>query len=127
MATENVILKYTMQAQENLSAGQYLAVSLDDGKKAEAGHEASGVLMNKPESGEMATIGVIGIMKYKAGGAVTKGDRLTVKASGLFYSADSGSYIVGTARETLSGAGSIGTGLFNFTTPVYASTADFVN
>lgn len=127
MATENIILKDTLQATEDMSSYQYLAVSLDDGKRADAGHEATGILLNKPKTGEMATIGIIGIMKYKAGGAITKGDRLIVQSNGLFYTAGSGYHIVGTARETLSGADSIGTGLFNFTTPIYASTSDFIN
>ena len=127
MAIENVILKDSIPVTEDLSAHQHTAISIEDGQQADYGHEATGILLNKPKSGEIATIGVMGIMKYKAGGGITKGDRLVVKTDGLLYTAGSGFHIVGTARETLSGANSIGTGYFNFAVPIYAFSSDFIN
>lgn len=120
MAFENTLLPYTLTAGEDLSGCQYHAVSLEDGKLASGGHEASGILLNKPASGQHAQVGLMGIMKYAAGGGThTKGVRLAVTTSGWFIAATSGSYMVGTAFTTAT-SGSIGTGLFVFGHPVYA-------
>jgi len=126
MAFENVLLKYTLQAGEDLSASQYLAVSLEDGQGADTGAEASGILLNKPVDKAHAEIGLVGIMKYKAGGGDhTKGIRLAVTTNGWLKSAGSGDFLVGTALISVA-SGSIGTGLLDFTTPVYAFSSSFV-
>lgn len=126
MAFENVLLKYTIQAGEDLSSSQYLAVSLEDGQGADTGDEASGILLNKPEDKAHAELGLMGIMKYKAGGGThTKGQRLAVTTNGWLKAAGSGDFLVGTALQTVT-SGSIGTGLLDFTTPVYAFSSSFV-
>jgi len=126
MAFENVLLPYTIQAGEDLSSYQYHAVSLEDGQLAAAGYESSGILLNKPADKQHAQLGLIGIMKYKAGGGThTKGIRLAVTTSGWLKSAGSGDFIVGTALTTTT-SGSVGTGLLNFTAPIYAFTSSFI-
>lgn len=118
MAVENVKDVFTMEAKEDLSAYQYHAVALDDGKLATNGEEAKGILIGKPKINEFATVGIRGQIKYRAGGAVTLGGKLTVAANGWFTAADSGDYIVGEALNTVT-SGSIGTGDFSFATAPY--------
>ena len=119
-------LETTIQALENLNtdAFQYHAIALDDGKLANNGGEAAGIIKNKPKSGEAATIGYIGEMRFAAGLAVSADDGLTVTTSGWFKAAGSGSYIVGRAKAAVT-SGSIGFGIFDFTKPVYASESSF--
>lgn len=109
----------TRKAGGDLSNGQYHAVALDDGDFAANGKEAGGILINKPESGEAASLAVIGESRFAAGGAVAAGARLTVSASGWFTACASGYYFVGRNGDAAVTSGSIGKGFFNFATPVY--------
>lgn len=120
MATENVRMLASITAGEDLntSGHRYHAIALDDGKLAVNGLEAGGILVNKPKTGDGLTLGYIGEMKYAAGAAISKGARLTVATSGWFTTCASGSYFVGRSKVAVS-SGSMGTGLFNFTAPVY--------
>jgi len=115
----------TIVALEALDTHQYQAVALDDGKVANNGSEAIGILLNKPKINEHATLAYKGISKFRAGGAITKGKRMTVATSGYFTTAGSGYYTVGRALETVT-SGSIGVGAFDFTNPNYANTSDFI-
>jgi len=115
MATSNVRMNTTIQAAEALTSYQYHAIALDDGCLANNGEEASGILLNKPASGEFITLGYIGEMKFKAGAAVSKGDKVTVTTSGWFITADSNDPILGEAKAAVT-SGSIGTGIFSFPT-----------
>jgi hypothetical protein len=92
-----------------------IAISLDDRKVANNDLEASGILQphSKPKSGEHGSIGVMGIMKFRAGGAVGAGARVTVTTSGYFTVVVSGGNVVGRAVESVT-SGSIGTGIFQF-------------
>lgn len=126
MAVENKYQSTTVEAGEDLNSGvQYHGFALNDGKLANSGDEASGILMNKPIEGRFAQIGIKGEMKFAAGGAVTKDDPLTVTTSGWFAVCGSGYYICGKAKKAVT-SGSIGTGLFDFTAPVYAFSSSFV-
>lgn len=126
MAIENVLLEYTLPAGEDLSSCQYFAISLEDGQRAASGHEASGILLNKPADNAHAQVGLVGIIKYKAGGGThAKGIRLAVTTNGWLKSAGSGDFIVGTALATVT-SGSTGTGLLNFTAPIYAFSSSFI-
>ncbi len=109
----NVNLTTTIEAGEDLSSSQYLAICLDDGKVATTGEEAAGILLNKPESGQHATLAYVGEIDYLAGGAITKGAKLTVGAGGYVTAADSSDTVVGEAKETIT-SGSIGIGMFAF-------------
>lgn len=119
MATDNAIVTMTLQALEDLSAAgaKYHAVAIDDGKLANNGEEASGILINDPASGQDATLVREGESKFSAGAAVTAGDKLTVTTSGWFITATSYSAVVGTAKASVT-SGSIGTGIFNFANQV---------
>ena len=125
MATENVFQSTTIEAKADLSSLQYFAIALDDGQRAVNGAEACGILMNKPAENRFAQIGIKGEMKFRTGGALTAGKKLTVDSNSTFIAAGSGFWIVGTAKKAVT-SGSIGTGLFDFTTPVYAFSSSFV-
>jgi hypothetical protein len=103
----------TIQAAEDLDTLQYHAIALDDAKLANNGAEASGILQNKPKSGDHASIAYVGESRYAAGLAVTKGDKLTVTTSGWLIPATSGSTVVGKAVDTVT-SGSYGNGIFSF-------------
>ena len=116
MATEGKRFETTFEAGEDLNSGcQYHAIAIDDGKLANSGEEASGILLNKPESGEFGTLGYMGEMKFAAGAAVAKGAKLTVATSGWFTTADSNDPVLGEAKAAVT-SGSTGTGLFEFPT-----------
>jgi len=117
MAIQNMRFNTTIQAKEDLNtdAFQYHAIALDDGLLANNGEETSGILLNKPKSGEFLTLGYIGEMKFAAGLAIAKGAKLTVTTSGWFTTADSNDPILGEAKGAVT-SGSLGTGLFNIPT-----------
>ena len=118
MATQNVLFNTSIEAKEDLngSAFQYHAVALDDGKLANNGLEASGILLNKPKTGEGLTLGYFGEQKFAAGGTISAGARISVTTSGWFTAALSGDYSVGRNKTAVT-SGSLGTGMFNFNTP----------
>ena len=119
------VLTWSIQAKEALDTHQYQAVALDDGKVANNGAEALGILINKPKINEHAQLVIEGICKFRAGGAIAKAARMTVATSGYMTTAGSGYYPVGIALAAVT-SGSIGTGLFRFGNPVYANTSDFI-
>ena len=118
MATNNWFRSTTIEAGEDLTGRQYHAIALDDGEIADNSHEAGGILINKPKSGEFLTLGYLGEMKFRAGVGLSGGNRLRVTTSGYFVAADSGYYTVGRAKVAVT-SGSIGTGFFNFIAPFY--------
>ena len=99
-------------AGEDLSAAQYHAIEID-GTIAQNATTAIGMLQNKPESGEDAELAYSGRSRYRAGGAITTGGRLTCSASGWITAAGSGDDFFGRALSTVT-SGSIGEGVFNF-------------
>lgn len=101
-----------VDAAEDLSALQYRAVDID-GTLAANNVEAFGVLQNKPENGEDASLGYFGKMRYRAGLAITRGSGVTVTASGWFVAVASNDVAIGTALAAVS-SGGIGQGMFNF-------------
>lgn len=110
----NLNLTTTVQAKETLTSHQYLAFCLDDGKIANTGEEACGILLNKPANNDFATIAYLGEIDFIAGAAISLGDKLTVTTSGYFITANSGDHTsVGIAKEAVT-SGSIGTGIFGF-------------
>lgn len=116
MAVFNEIQTTTLQVTEDLNAAQqYHAIDFSDGKIADTGLQACGILMNKPKNGEFGTLAHFGECKFHAGGAITAGARITVATSGYFTACASGYYVVGTCKTTVT-SGSIGVGIFNFAT-----------
>lgn len=120
MSVEGPQVRDTFEALEDLNSHQYFAVALDDGKIANDGEEARGILLNNPKTNEFGTVATKGVSKFRAGKALTKGDKLTVTTSGWFTTGDSGYFIVGECRNTVT-SGSIGTGDFLFQTAPYLS------
>lgn len=122
--------QYTVKAAEDLSnlvkgtGAIFKAVAADDRKLAANGLEAVGIICYGGESGNHITLDTAGIGKFTAGGAVSAGARLTVSGSGYFIAATSGSYVVGRALETAVASGAVGTGIFNFATPVYMTSSN---
>ena len=109
-------IKTTFTLTEDLSAAVMLnkAISFVDGKIAEHGLEAHGLLQECVDTAS-AVVGVIGELNFVAGAGVTAGDLLTVE-SGWCVAAAVGTGAVGTAKADVA-SGSTGVGFFNFTTP----------
>jgi len=113
MAIKGDPILVTREAGADLSSLQYYVVALNDGARAINGEEALGILQNKPKINEFASIGVMGVMKYRAGGAISIGNKLKVDSNSTIIIASSGSLAVGRALNTVT-SGGIGQGLFNF-------------
>lgn len=107
-------LGFSVSAGQDLSTSQYKAIAVG-GTIAATSKAAMGILQNKPENGEDASLDMIGPSRYKAGAAVTAGANLAVTTSGWFITAASGDSGVGKAFATVT-SGSIGEGMFNFAT-----------
>lgn len=82
MAVERNQRTITVVAGQDLSGHQYKAVSLA-GTVAGTAALAAGILKNKPENGEHATLAYEGDMKAFAGGAINSNALITVAASGF--------------------------------------------
>lgn len=100
------------RAGADLSAGQYKAVTIG-GTIAANNTTALGLLQNKPQANEDASMRVAGRSRYRAGAAVDSGSLLMVTTSGWLIAVTSGSLPCGQAFEGVS-SGSIGEGYFNF-------------
>ena len=105
----------TIQITEDLSASTatFHAIAFNDAKLATGPEEASGILLNKPENNQHASVGYSGEMKFAAGGALSAGDKITVANSGWFTTAGSDDGIVGECKYAVT-SGSLGTGIFEF-------------
>lgn len=108
----------------NLNAGTghlFKAINAQTRKLATGGLAACGILQEGGATNEHITIGINGVQKFVAGGAVSSADTfLTVTTSGYFTAAGSGDYVVGKSLFTVA-SGAVGTGLFNFANPWYKS------
>ena len=80
------------------SAANQCNVASDSGAAAAVG--AIGVLLNKPNTNEAATVAYMGESKVFAGGAITVGRWVTTQGSGKLAHAASGDLVVGRALET---------------------------
>lgn len=94
----------TLEAAADLTAEQYTGVVVDaNGKAAQAGNgaDAIGILQNKPNTGQAATIMVNGVSIVKAGtGGLTAGDDVGMDANGEAVNAASTDAVIGIALET---------------------------
>lgn len=118
MAVQGQRFTFTIQAKENLNEHQYHAVALDDGKIANDGCEAVGIILNKPKDDHFVSCGYFGDMKFRVGAGVAAGARLRITTSGYFLTGNSGYYDCGRCLDAVT-SGSIGRGLFDFTNPRY--------
>tara|TARA_A100001201_G_scaffold109797_1_gene93852 strand:- start:556 stop:915 length:360 start_codon:yes stop_codon:yes gene_type:complete len=91
----------TMVAREDLSDAQYKILNVHDANgvklRVAAGAGVLGVLDNKPQDGENATVVTMGRTKCFAGATITAGSFITVTASGTATAVASGQYILGKA------------------------------
>lgn len=88
-----------MVASEDLSTAQYKILNVSGADtvalRVAAGAGVLGVLNNKPQNGENATVVVGGLTRCFAGGTITAGSWISVTASGTGLAATSGQYILG--------------------------------
>lgn len=111
MAVDNRTVLTTFQAGEDLDGAQYHAIRLVDGKLANNAETASGILMSKPKTNEHGSIAWRGEIKFAAGAAISKGDKVTITTSGWLTTAGSLDTVTGEAKEAIT-SGSIGLGMF---------------
>lgn len=102
----------TVDAGADLQTFQYRACAI--GGTLATGVNARGILQNKPDNGEDATLAYQGRSKFQAGGAVSAGAKLTVSSGGFMTAAASGDAVVGFAEDAAVTSGSYGHGVFNF-------------
>lgn len=111
MATFSDVVARTMQVGVDARTNQYHIMRADAAGITDVasnpggdGNEVIGVLQNKPNSGQAATIAYLGETKVVAGNAtVTVNALLTTNGSGRAVDATSGDFVVGQALEATSG------------------------
>lgn len=115
MAVSNIYTPCVFTAGEDLDTAGHegVAIAIADGKVANNGKEATGVLLTKPKSGEHGSMAVAGVVKVRAGGALAAGGRMAAVTSGYFVAAESGYYCNGIALEAIT-SGSLGKALVQF-------------
>ena len=114
MSIENAQVKDTIIASVDLSALQYKVVRVT-GDLADNNGEAYGVLQNKPQSGEHATVAISGVMKAYAGAAIAAGASLACTNSGFLITATSGTGVsIGKNKNVAVGSGDVFTFFGNF-------------
>lgn len=114
MSTQGDMDVIGVVAGADLSAAQYKIVAVG-GTIAATNLTALGVLLNKPQSGEAASVAYEGHVKVYAGAAIIAGAGLKVTTSGYAITATSGSGVFGKALDTVS-SGSLVSALVDFTT-----------
>ena len=120
MSVEGRYFTWTITAGEDLddltpgSGHLYKAVALDDGKIAQNGEEAGGILLYGGKQHEHIALGYQGVLKFTASEYIGKGDRLTVGNNGYMRLARPGDFVVGRCLDSPTSAGMVGTGAFNF-------------
>lgn len=113
---------FDVAAQSDLSASVGLAVDFSAGTVVNTSQLASGIVVAGTTSGGTTKAKAMGKIPYLAGAAVTAGKSLKVGAAGYLFDAGSGDSLVGRAVAAVS-SGQLGTGMFNFATPHYATTS----
>ena len=97
----------TILATEDLSGAQFKIVTTAGAVAANA-NAVAGILLNKPESGEHASVAMTGRLKGYAAGTIAAGARLTVTTSGYITTVVSGSgTAIGKNTNTAAASGDI--------------------
>lgn len=107
MHTENIIKGITLIAGADLSAKQYHFVKVSAPKTVVAsgdGETSIGVLQDKPKDTEACVVGVSGVTRIVAGGAITAGADVQSDANGRAITKAAG-IKRGVALETVTTAG----------------------
>ena len=114
MGVQNKMMLDTIIASADLSSLQYRAVRVT-GDLADDNAEAYGILENKPNSGDHASVAVHGVMKAYAGAAIVAGANVSVTNSGFLITAASGTGVcIGKNKNTAVASGDLFTFLGNF-------------
>lgn len=133
MAYEMPIFTMTLVAGEDLSAKQFYFMEINTSTgMAEVCDAATdipvGVLQNKPESGEEATILVLGISKVSSDAALTIGNWIGPSVDGQadakVLGTDFTEFIGGRVIVASTAAGGLATAVINCTTPHRAVTGN---
>lgn len=125
MTWDGQYFSMTFTAGEALNTEGHVgvAIAINDGKIANTGKEAAGILLphSKPKSGELGSIGYMGIMRFRAGAAVAVDAIMTVTTSGYFITNPTSGYyhVQGRCLEAAA-SGGLGVGMFNFALPIYS-------
>jgi hypothetical protein len=110
MAWELALFDVSLEAGEDLSEAQFLAVALDSrGKvvKARSDTLPIGILQDNPASGQAANVRMLGISKVVAGGAFPVGSVLAADDNGRLVAASPGDFPIGIALEAAAEAGHV--------------------
>jgi hypothetical protein len=114
MAYKNFMETLTFKAETDMRTRQFHIVDLGanaHGANLAAANLGVGVVQNIPNSGEAATVALAGVTKYRAGGAVSVGERVTAAATGFGVTVTSGALptkYIGWALTTVA-SGGVGT------------------
>lgn len=110
MSYEEKLESISLTADGDQSGNQYkfmkgdtTGVALQDG----AGGVCIGVLQNKPTDGKIAEVGISGVTKVEAAGAISLWDNIQSDGSGLADTAAAGDYSQGIALEAATAAGQL--------------------
>lgn len=104
MTIENRFESFTVVSSTDLTGHQFKPIGLN-GLIAETSVAAVGILRNKPQNGDHATVAYKGIMKAYAGAAINSGALVGVTTSGFLITV-TGSASVGMCLAT-AGSGDI--------------------
>ncbi len=109
MAFEQNIRPISGPAGEDLTSHQWglVKVGTSGFVKCGAGEQATGVLQNKPGSGQVATVATAGVSVCKAGGAISVDDKVTSDGGGLAVTAGEGDEVIGTAASAAANSGEL--------------------
>lgn len=109
MAYEIPGFSFTLPANADHSANQYLAAVATSGNAAVAGAgvDIIGVIQNKPTIGKATTLVVNGVSKGRAGAAISIGAKLMIDASGRFITATATNKGVGYALSAAGAANEV--------------------
>jgi len=123
MAYNGPQVTVTIQASEaltdlNAGSGELYKVIDNTGAAGAAAGNSIGILQYGADDGGNVTLAISGVSKFVAGGAVASGASLQQANSGYLVTASSGGIVVGKNLPAAVGSGSVGTGIFNFATPV---------
>lgn len=78
---------------------QYLVVDALGVAETTAGAGGIGILQNRPNTGETAKVGIVGVSKAIAGAAVTAGAQVTNDTNGKIVAAATGDIAIGWALQ----------------------------
>jgi len=112
MAMENNQTRESFAAASDLSAKKFHLVRLSSAEYCDqasnpGGTDNLGVLQSAPQSGEHATVALLGMCKVVAGSSMAAGSLFTTSGSGRAVNVSSGGYVYGQVLEASSFDGDI--------------------